>query len=104
MTRDEFIDAVNRFEKLERTQREFSDEIDKVLCKYTDNQNCTFTSYCTQACELGIYNFFARKHRGSLAPVMNCVFCGLKNNSQKFFVKGLDFYKITFNKKVYGRL
>lgn len=55
MTREEFIDAVNRFEKLERTQREFSNELDKVLCKYTDNQNCTFTSYCAQACELGIY-------------------------------------------------
>ena len=33
MTRDEFIYAVERFEKLERTQREFSNEIDKVLCK-----------------------------------------------------------------------
>ena len=55
MTRDEFIDAVNQFEKLEMTQREFSNELDKVLCKYTDNQNCTFTSYCAQACELGIY-------------------------------------------------
>ena len=55
MTRDEFIDAVNQFEKLEMTQREFSDELDKVLCKYTDNQNCTLTPYCTQACGLGIY-------------------------------------------------
>ena len=54
MTREEFIDAVNRFEKLERTQRQFSNELDKVLCKYTENQNCTFTSYCAQACELGI--------------------------------------------------
>lgn len=55
MTREEFIDAVNRFEKLERTQRKFSDDLDKVLCKYTGNQNCTFTSYCAQACGLGIY-------------------------------------------------
>jgi hypothetical protein len=55
MTRDEFIDAVNRFEKLERTQCEFSNELDKVLCKYTDNQNRTFTLYCAQACGLGMY-------------------------------------------------
>ena len=55
MTREEFIDAVNRFEKLERTQREFSNELDKALCKYTDNQNRTFTPYCAQACEKGIY-------------------------------------------------
>ena len=55
MTREEFIDAVNRFEKLERTQKEFSNKLDKALCKYTDNQNRTFTPYCAQACELGIY-------------------------------------------------
>ncbi len=55
MTKEEFIKAVEEFEKLERVQCEFAGELDKVLCKYTDNQNCTFTPYCAQACELGIY-------------------------------------------------
>lgn len=55
MTKKEFIKAVEEFEKLKNTQREFTDELDKVLCKYTDNQNCTFTPYCAQACELGVY-------------------------------------------------
>ena len=55
MTRDEFIDAVEQFERLERTQREFSNELDKVLGKYTIGINCTVSTYCKDACELGIY-------------------------------------------------